>query len=307
MISLVICHRDADFLEKIKINIKDTIGVPYELIIIDNTKNQYSIFEAYNYGVSKCNYDIICFTHEDILFHTLNWGVNVIEHFKDESIGMIGICGGDAMPNVPAPWWNSKTLNNHYFNNINTWKGKESYHQYSNPFDEKKSDVVLLDGAWFCIPKNLFKKITFDTKSFKGFHCYDSDISLQVLNLKRVVVIYDVLLEHFSAGTINHDWVKSTEILADKWIDYSPRLIKEASKEKISKYNNECLLTYCYWLQSLNVSDLEIRSKIKKYLFRNNPKIYYYHTYILLYLWQLIGYKTTKYLYFPINLIKKLK
>ena len=306
MISIVICHRNVSFLQKIKQNIKNTIGTPYELHVIDNSKNEYSIFEAYNLGVSKSQYPIICFTHEDILFHTSSWGTHVVEHFKDERIGMIGICGGDSIPIVPAPWWNSKTLNHHYFNNINTWEGKKSYHQYSNPFQEKISDVALLDGAWFCISKKLFEQIIFDTKTFTGFHCYDSDICLQIINIKKkVCVIYDVLLEHFSPGTINQDWIDSADKLVDKWNLQLPYFVNNVDKKMISKYNYECLLTYCYWFQSLNYPEKEIRRKIKKYLDRIKPIEYFYPSFILLWLWYMVGYKIARYLYFPINLIKR--
>jgi hypothetical protein len=305
MISIVICHRDADFLRKILKNVEDTIGVLYELHIIDNSKGAYTIFEAYNLGVSKSKFDIICFTHEDILFHTKNWGQFVVDHFKDDSIGMIGICGGDAMPCVPAPWWNSKTQNHHYFNNINTWKGKESYHQYSNPFKEEVSNVVLLDGAWFCISKSLFEKVTFDTATFTGFHCYDSDISLQVLEYKRVVVVYNILLEHFSAGSINKDWAKSAELLADKWQEKLPVIKRVQDKEIVNLYNYQSLLTYAYWIQELHLRDKEIRKIIKKYLKKIDPLNPFYKDSSLLYLWSIFGYNIARVLHKPFKLILK--
>jgi hypothetical protein len=52
MISIVICARANDINEALKENIQNTIGVPYELIVIDNGKNEYSIFSAYNKGVT---------------------------------------------------------------------------------------------------------------------------------------------------------------------------------------------------------------------------------------------------------------
>ena len=306
MISIVICHRDNVFLQKIRSNIEDTIGVLYELHIIDNSEGQYSIFEAYNLGVSKSQYPIICFSHEDIIFHTKNWGVNVVEHFKDNTIGMIGICGGDAMPNVPAPWWNSNTQNHRYYNNINTWKGQKSLHQYSNPFEEKISDVVLLDGVWFCIPKKIFEQITFDTSTFNGFHCYDSDISLQVLNSdKRVVVIYDILLEHFSAGTINKDWGEAVNLLVDKWKETLPLIKRIENKKEINLYCYECLLTYCYWIRELQVKDKEVQKLANKYLKRIYPNNPFYKDSSLLYLWSIFGYNIARILHKPLKLMLK--
>ncbi len=302
MISIVICSVKPSYYAQISVSIAQTIGVKYELIKVDNSANTYSIFEAYNLGVQQAKYSIICFTHEDIVFHTPNWGVNVINHFKNASIGMIGICGGDAIPVVPAPWWNSKTQNNFLYNNINSWKDKPSEHQYSNPFNEKFTDAVLLDGAWFCIPKALFNTIKFDEENFKGFHCYDSDISLQVLMHKRVGVVYDVLLEHFSAGTINMDWIQSVDVLATKWSKQLPIITHVKNKVEINLYNYECLLTYCYWCKDQQMSDREIKQVITKYLPKIHPSTLWYKDAMLLYIWKLVGYNVARFLHKPFKL-----
>ena len=53
MLSLIICSRHSDISDKLKDNIQKTIIAEYELIVIDNSKNKYSIFSAYNEGVKK--------------------------------------------------------------------------------------------------------------------------------------------------------------------------------------------------------------------------------------------------------------
>ena len=76
MISIIICNRVTEVDESILINIKECVGdVVYEVISIDNSKNGYDIFQAYNIGVRKAQYPIICFMHDDILFHSYNWGI----------------------------------------------------------------------------------------------------------------------------------------------------------------------------------------------------------------------------------------
>jgi hypothetical protein len=52
MISLVICSRTSQLNESLRQNIDETIGVEYELVLIDNSKNELSIFEAYNKGIN---------------------------------------------------------------------------------------------------------------------------------------------------------------------------------------------------------------------------------------------------------------
>src|ERR1035437_3669404 len=130
MISIVICHRNAELLAKLKLNIKQTIGAEHELLVIDNSNNQYNIFEAYNVGVSKSKYDTVCFTHEDVSFHTENWGQKVVAHFRDQSIGMIGVIGGNIFPKSPSPWWSNIMLNDHLVNNIQHWQNGLSNTNY---------------------------------------------------------------------------------------------------------------------------------------------------------------------------------
>lgn len=51
MLSLIICSRTPRISEELERNIAETIGCEYELVVIDNSKNKYSIFSAYNQGV----------------------------------------------------------------------------------------------------------------------------------------------------------------------------------------------------------------------------------------------------------------
>lgn len=51
MISCIICSRRLDISAELKENIASTIGREYELVVIDNSKNERSIYGAYNHGV----------------------------------------------------------------------------------------------------------------------------------------------------------------------------------------------------------------------------------------------------------------
>lgn len=105
MISIVICSRNPGIGDALRKNIEETIGVPYELIVVDNSRNEYSIFTAYNLGVSRCNFDIICFMHDDILYRSDRWGAVTLNHFKDSTVGMIGVGGSRYLSRIPSIWW----------------------------------------------------------------------------------------------------------------------------------------------------------------------------------------------------------
>ena len=63
MVSIVICNRGNRISPVLEKNISETIGIEYEVVCIDNSKNQYNIFQAYNIGVAKARYPLICFMH----------------------------------------------------------------------------------------------------------------------------------------------------------------------------------------------------------------------------------------------------
>ena len=95
MISCIICSRQPDISAELKENIVSTIGCEYELVVVDNSKNEYSIFSAYNEGVRRAKGDILCFMHEDILFYNKGWGFSIISHCKKYSdVGVLGVYGG---------------------------------------------------------------------------------------------------------------------------------------------------------------------------------------------------------------------
>ena len=53
MISVIVCYRHADDLAALRANVSQTIGVPHELVAVDNTDNRHSIFSAYNEGMRR--------------------------------------------------------------------------------------------------------------------------------------------------------------------------------------------------------------------------------------------------------------
>ena len=79
MISLIICSKYDHLSDNLIRNIDQTIGTEYEIVHIDNSQHQYSIFSAYNEGVRRAKGNVLCFMHEDLHFHTDKWGAKVQE------------------------------------------------------------------------------------------------------------------------------------------------------------------------------------------------------------------------------------
>lgn len=231
MISIVICSRHSSISNELLQNINSTISVPYELIVIDNSKNNHNLFSAYNEGWKRSQYSIICFMHDDIIYHSIGWGKTCINHFLEKNVGMIGTVGTSYLSEIPSPWWAGGIKLIHtgsdiiYQNNIDTDKNTliNRNQPVINPYNELKSEVVVLDGLWFCIRKDLFSEISFDEKLFGGFHFYDLDISLQIkMKGYKVFVIYDLVIEHISDSKYDKKWIFSCIRFYKKWKNNLP-------------------------------------------------------------------------------------
>ena len=107
MLSIIICSRNSDIPPSLRENIRQTIGVEYEFIIIDNSENKYSIFSAYNKGVSLSRFPFLLFMHDDISYLTPGWGGELSAVFKDPSVGAAGIAGTPFLAKIPGGWWST--------------------------------------------------------------------------------------------------------------------------------------------------------------------------------------------------------
>lgn len=224
MISIIISSANAEQLKQVTENISATIGVPFELIAIDNSKGQQGICAVYNKGIQQAKYGILCFMHEDIIIKTNNWG-SILKNSFDENpdIGLIGVCGGSYKPFTPSSW-GGLGINNAHYNYIQSYKYtvKESELIYRNPGNDRLAPVACVDGMWLATTSEVTAKITFDEETFKDFHLYDLDFSIAVGQQYKVCVTYEILLNHLSEGKYNSTWMEDTLKLHEKWMDVLP-------------------------------------------------------------------------------------
>lgn len=219
MISIIICSRYKNISSQLNDNIFNSIGIEYELITIDNSANSLSIFQAYNKGISIAKYDFLCFIHEDILFYTQNWGQNIIKHLSNPKIGVVGVAGGPYVSTIPGQWSDPVTIKNIIqFNK----KRKTSLHLTEPNDNFEPLEAMVVDGVFMAFRNSIFKEISFD-ENLGGFHGYDYDICLQAVNKGYVnIVVFDILIEHFSEGNKNKDYYKNIIEIYAKWTNLLP-------------------------------------------------------------------------------------
>lgn len=266
MISIVVCSRMPDIPSDLKKNIKESIGTDYELIVIDNSLNKYSIFSAYNEGLKIANGDILCYMHEDVYFHTSKWGSEVEKYFQlYPNAGMVGVAGTHYLASMPSAWWDSEICSGQLLQGA-TVNGEYRVVREDSWLDYKKNPtlVVSVDGLWMCFQRKVFDMIKWDDSSFVGFHCYDTDISLQVWNAGyEVHIFWDMLLEHKSLGSAGADFYDSLNILYRKWKHILP-LVEGVELSKSEMQARSRIVELRHELYRLN-SELSTICKSRQY------------------------------------------
>jgi len=221
MLSIIICSRSSKLCDSLLENISNTIGVEYEIIAIDNSNNQHSIFSAYNEGYAQSKFPFICFVHEDVLFHSSKWGELIIRHLELPKSGILGLSGGELIVRNPGAGSALITCEKITQSDL---RGKKSTQRIHLPegYNKSRLPVVVLDGVFLCMRRELMTQICFD-EQLKGFHGYDIDISIQSTLAGYVnYVIYDIDLEHFSRGKMDIVYYRNYIRIFKKWEKYLP-------------------------------------------------------------------------------------
>lgn len=225
MISIIICSRNKTLLNNVSESINKTIGVPYEIIAIDNSEAKYGICKAYNLGASQAQYDIFCFMHEDVLFATKNWGINVVNHLRDESVGLIGAMGAYPTLKVPSCYLFEVCRLESNFIHVDT-NTNISTPQYNTVNPKEKlllKEVTAIDGAIMITRRDVFNDFQFDDILLTGFHGYDIEYSLQINSRYKVCVAFDMIIEHlFFSVRLNQQYIIETIKVYKKWQSLLP-------------------------------------------------------------------------------------
>jgi hypothetical protein len=261
MISVIICSIDKVLAQQVQKNIADTIGVVWELIIIENTTSPKSLTQVYNSGAAKAQYDIICFVHEDVLFKTQNWGVILAEYFKSDSgIGLIGIAGSKYKSKTPSGWF-SGIPEIECCNITHVDRDGNQQLMYYNPVQGSPTQaVIVLDGVLLCCKRKVWEEVRFDDVLLKDFHLYDLDFSFRVAEKYKVIVTFEIDLVHLTqGGSFGNKWVEYTLLWHKKMQHKLPACTSDLSS-KGRGFENIILKR---WLIRLKHEDISFTNQCK--------------------------------------------
>lgn len=273
MISIIISSYLPKYFSNLEDNISKSIGVPYEVIKIDNP-GLMGICQAYNQGARRARYENLVFMHEDVLFHTKDWGEKLIKHLNNEDTGIIGIAGSSYVPYAPSSW----TVSEQY-NFVNILQGNKDNSEYFHIHTTKsnRNNVFAVDGVFLSIKKEKYNQFKFNEGLLKGFHGYDLDFSLRVSKRFQNYVIDDILIQHFSGGNLDKNWLDAN-IKVRENISSDFKHITDIETEKKAFFDFLYIFFKYYPINRKNIV-FTLKFYPKKLNFKNHLEIAkkYYH------------------------------
>ena len=177
-------------------------------------------------------------------------GGGVIEDLlKDNSIGIIGFGGAHFLSSAPMYWSESPIISEYCKHNDN---GRVYDCIAKNYMNNGLADVAVIDGMCMMARREVFDKLAFDEKNYKGFHMYDMDICMQILQTGLRVCVTDKIL-------VTHHWSEDAmyskkgadllsinlEVFANKWNNQLPILVgTDSDTINVDNLNKICLDIY---------------------------------------------------------------
>lgn len=238
MLSIIISSYHKQFFDALVQNIEDTCGITYEIIKVDNP-GLMGISEAYNKGAQKAQYSNLLFLHEDVIFHTKNWGEILVKHLQEKTTGIIGVAGSNYVPHVPAGWF-IKAPKYQFMNIIQN--SKEGNHAHLlHHMEASKEKVFGVDGVFLGMRKEVFEMHKFN-EELKKFHGYDLDIALNTTKNYNNFIVSDILLEHFSLGGADKVHFDAIVYIRKKIRFAFPRIYR--CRSRMGKISEFCLFLF---------------------------------------------------------------
>ncbi len=256
--------------EKFRANCSENIGCEHEIIIFDNRTAGYGICQVYNICAAKAKGDYLCFVHEDVQINTPNWGEVITRKLDEPSCGVVGFAGATIKSRIPSSW--AQELSDYNMLHIVQTNLKDgSRVSYDNNLPEQEFIAVVgVDGVFLMMRRDVWQECNFDEQTFKHFHCYDLDISLQVAERYTNYVCNSVELEHFSYGSFNDSWFRESITLHNKWESRLPMTVTKVSDKELMQ--NERINGYMFTKRVLRsgLSRRERHAWLRQYLKRTH-------------------------------------
>jgi hypothetical protein len=277
MISVVVCSIDPVLSANLEAKIANTIGVPYETIVIDNRTAKKCIGAVYNQGAQSAQFPFICFVHEDVVFSTPNWGQKILQYFDSNPLlGLIGLAGSKYKSRTHSGWYTGISALD-CANILHVNRQGQEYRIFAQPSPGKSVErVVCIDGVFMCCRQEAWRQVMFNESPLDGFHLYDIDFSSRVSRAYETIVTYEIDVFHLTeGGSFDNDWVKYTFLWhrMQRQLNRLPLALNEPNLSN-RLYERKIAKT---WLSVLMKSKITMRYRVQWIL-----KMHWTHSIVLL-------------------------
>lgn len=151
--------------------------------------------------------EAVILLHDDTYIIDQNFRAKIVSSFRNNlSLGVIGVVGASRISSLS--WWES------------SMKVGQVYESrgFIN-FGSRRGYVDVVDGLLMAVSRRAFTQISFDEKSFPGFHGYDIDYCLQVRKAGLLCMVIPMEILHNTKGGVGNkeDFTRSNSSLLAKW------------------------------------------------------------------------------------------
>lgn len=206
-ISLITVYNNKDKLKEMLDSATIQKNVEIDYVLIDNTENTFlSASSALNFGVRQSAGDVLCFSHQDIVFlddSQLNKIYDYAINNPNTIFGPAGVVSREKDKTAPML---SSMCEGEY---------KSRYNSLTSP-----SDCFTLDECLIVCHRSCMEKISFDEVVCDGWHLYGVDLCLQAHLTNEInVVAFPMNIWHKSHGNTDKAYFITLNKVADKYKD----------------------------------------------------------------------------------------
>ncbi|MDD3154544.1 MAG: glycosyltransferase [Victivallaceae bacterium] len=271
MIEVIVCSNDPAAAAALERNVRSTIGMDdFVFSVMDASSGHMDLFTAYDRGIRRSRAEWIVCCHQDILFHTQNWGPVLIGHFaEDLRLGAIGVAGGSSHPRAPGGWMSAPPVCRRLTHLIQHDGSGRVFMDCAGGEDGRGlHPVATLDGVLLAFRREVFDECSFAASGLRGFHGYDLDISLQLYRRHwRLAVTSKILIEHFSPGRCDLRYVCNVLRIHARNPDILPIFTGgKLSHAVAARYEARSLLLFLYTMRGAGAPQKLLRHVILQYL-----------------------------------------
>lgn len=185
------------------------------------------ICEKYNLGIQHfvkeglLDTDVIAFCHGDVKILDSAFKEKVEYIFSNiPNLGVAGVIGTTELHDTCGWWLSEQRLHRGHLMQWVDSNPNNKYHMTRTIGNY--TNMVTIDGLCMLVKGELAKKLPFDSETFPNtYNFYDADYSLMAREAGYKVGVFDILLEHKSAGTgiFEDDWAKNKVKFLTKWVN----------------------------------------------------------------------------------------